>query len=113
MTPREIARRRTLAALGEIKTGDALELLRTVLAGRIAVRELPAEHRDEPGGMVEFSPGDGEIDDEVTDRAYAALLLGTCGDRQSIAAIKGLAEKAEGADKSVLEKALKLLGDSR
>jgi hypothetical protein len=111
--PREINRRRTLRALGEIKGAACINVLRSVLAGNIKPRELPKDETTEPGGMVSFGPNDSEVKKEVSDSAYAALILSKLGDKESLAAIRTLVEKAQGEEKTVLETAIKNLTENK
>jgi hypothetical protein len=107
--PRRVSRRRTIASLGAIKGQSAIRVLRRVLAGEIKVRVLNDEDKDEPGGMVSFGPGDGDVPEKCSDRAHAALVLAELGDRESLPAIRRLAGEAEGDDKKIADKALRML----
>jgi hypothetical protein len=104
--PRLISRRRTLSALGAIEGDAATRVLRSALAGEFKARALSKEDEVEPGGMVSFTGGDREVEDEVSDRAYAALLLAKRGDKESAAGIRRMLETASDHDKAVLQKAL-------
>ncbi len=107
--PRDINRRRTLRALGTGKGDAALALLRAALAGEFKPRPLPGEDEEEPGGMVEFRPGDSELPDEATDAHWAALILARRGDKESLPAIRKLADAAQGATREKLAEAVQAL----
>lgn len=107
--PRQRNRRDTIAALGRLKTPQAIGLLRGCLGAKTRVRPLPEDEQEEPGGMVVFRPGGTTLGEEVSDGAYAAEVLSKLGDRQSLKNIAALAGKAEGQEKKVLEEAVRRL----
>lgn len=107
--PRQINRRRTVHALGEIKTAGAIEALKKILDEDIIVRKLIEEDAEEPGGMVEYRGFDREVKEACSDRAYAALKLAELGRKECVEKIREFAGNATGEDKKIYEKALKLL----
>jgi hypothetical protein len=106
--PRSLNRRKAMVVLAEIKTPEATQLLRSVLAGEVKVRSLREEEQEEPGGEVVFTSGDAEFE-KGSDRALAGLLLAKLGDRTSLPNIQALARSAKGDDKDVLDQATGLL----
>ena len=111
--PRQIARRRTLIALGKMGTQTALGLLRRVLAGAVAGRATMDDYEEVLPGKTTYGPGDLKFDKSASDQACAASLLAECGDAPSAARIRTLAAGAEDADKELYEKALQLLGAAK
>ena len=108
--PRQINRRRTMRALAGIKNKAALTELKKVMAGTFKVQPMKPHEQAEPGGMVEFTPGDSDVGETCTDQAYAALILAQKGDHGSLAAIRNLLKSAKEADsKKAIEKAIALL----
>ena len=108
-SPREINRRRTIAALGRIKAPEGVRVLRELLAGKVQPASLPAEERAEAGGMVAYTPEDSAVDEACSDGAYAALVLAQLKDKRSLPRIRKLAAAASGQDKAVLQRAVDLL----
>ncbi len=107
--PRKMSRKRTISALGKIGGDKAIEVLRKMLNNEIATRELKKEEEDEPGGQVEYKPGDGEVDDECSEQAYSAFILAKLKDKESLELIKKLAKTTKGREKELYDKAIKLL----
>jgi hypothetical protein len=107
--PRSINRRRTIVALGRIRTPAATRALREVLEGKIEVRQLPKAEEQEPGGMVQFGPADGKVPDGCSDRAHAALLLAQLERREALPTIRRLAARAKGEERKAYSQAIELL----
>ena len=99
-------RKRTLAALEDLRGEVPVALLREALAGRIEPAPAAAADPDEPEGMVVFRPGgDDGPPEEASLRAAAAWYLAKIGDRASFQAIRELAAMARGVDEKVLAEA--------
>jgi hypothetical protein len=106
--PRELNRRMTMRALGALSAEIGTPQLRTVLAGSVRIRSFEPGEEQEPGGMVGFRPGDDEVL-TGSERAVAALLLAKFHDRESLPEIRRLADKANGDDKAILQRAIEIL----
>ncbi len=103
--PRKVNRWITLCELGEMGGEEAVRLLRAALAGTIEPRRLPRGEEAEPLGAT-FSRGR-SVSEECSERAIAACMLLRLGDRESLAAVRALAQQAKGEDKEALDKALR------
>ena len=97
--PSALNRRRTVSVLKAIGGPSAISLLRAKLAGVIEPRERNPEEDTTLGGWVIFRAEDIEVDDDCSDRAFAALALARLRDKASIRAIKSLAIAASDADR--------------
>ena len=107
--PRQYNRRLTMTALGSMKTPPAMQLLRDCLAGKFTPAALPEEDLVEPGGVVTIRSAQPEVDQRCSDAVYAAVVLSQAGDRESLNAIRRLADKAIASDKKTYDEAIKRL----
>ncbi|MFZ2653561.1 MAG: hypothetical protein WAX69_01475 [Victivallales bacterium] len=108
--PRPLNRKRTMSALESIKGEQVIQILRDCLAGKIPQREFSkGESDDLEYGLKCSKREDDEVGDNCSNNAYAALILARLGDKESLPAIKVLADKAKGEDKKVLDKAIQIL----
>lgn len=107
--PSALNRRRTISVLKTIGGPSAISLLRKRLSGVIEPRDRNPEEDTTLGGWVVFGSEDIEVDDDCSDRAFAALALAQLRDRASIPVIAALAINAREADRKVLDEALRVL----
>ncbi len=103
--PREINRRKTIIALGELGGPKAVELLVSVLRKQIEPRKLADGLEAEPGGMVAFIPEPEGLPGECGDIVHAAIWLAKLKDPQTKAEIEKLGATLKDAEKAALEKA--------
>lgn len=104
--PRNINRRKTIIALGELGGPKAVELLTSVMRKQIEPRKLADGLEAEPGGMVAFIPEPGGLPDECADFVHAAIWLAKLKDPQTKAEIEMLGATLKDAEKAALEKVL-------
>jgi hypothetical protein len=103
-----VNRRLSIEALKEIGGDNSVSLLRKILKNEIKPRVLPEDEEVKPAELTILTGK--EIDENgCTEQAYAALILAELRDKESFSFIKGLKACAKGADKIVLEKAVKLI----
>lgn len=106
--PRQLNRRRTMAALKAVGSPGAQELLRRVFKLEFKVRKLDKADETEPPGMVMFSPGDGDLE-RGSDAAQAAKWLAELGDQSIREELDKRRSTATGDDKALFEAAWKKL----
>ena len=107
--PRQRIRQHIMWTLSHLQGGG--EPLRQILEGESMPAAVKPHEATEPSGSV-FTRGrapDEPLD--VSDKAYAAWLLGSMGMVEARETIQKLAREAEGADKKALERALEALGN--
>ncbi len=103
----ESNRHAAIARLREVSGDVARDALRALLAGKIPVRERPAEVATAGGGRRYVRLSGVTID--TSDRAHAAFALANMGDRDSLPAIRLLAEAAPPTDAKAYADAIALL----
>lgn len=112
--PRQINRRRTLLALKKLNCTMGSKILNKVLAGDFKPLSLKPEEELEPGGSIVFWPGDGDVPDECSDQAYAALILAEQGNRKILSKVQALLMSEKNPkSKEIMEKALSLLENQK
>ncbi len=105
------ARKQTMAALSDMNSAWAVEILRSVLSRPIAPGTAFA--RAGAGREIDLGAGNALWSGEYSDAAWAAFCLAKLGDRQSMSTIEKLVGESEGKDKDLLAEALQLLRDKR
>lgn len=107
--PREDNRFMTVVILG--RDGQT-ELLDNFFAKPPAVRELPEEHRIEPGGMTTYLPIGSDIPVGASPKAAAAILLAKHGSEGIRNQLEKLKDQSENPDAEAYQKAIDLLKEA-
>ena len=104
--PRDINRRKTIIALGELGGPTAVKLLTAVLRKQIEPRKLAEGTEAEPGGMIAFIPEPEGLPAECADSVHAAIWLAKLKDADTRREIETLAMTLKDEEKASLSKAL-------
>jgi hypothetical protein len=104
--PRDVNRRKTIIALGEIHTESAKKLLRAVLRGELSPRPLPEGSEVEAGGMVTYTPEPKGLPQNCSDAAHAAIWLARLEDDETKPDVQKLLGALQGEERAALRQAL-------
>jgi hypothetical protein len=104
--PRDVNRRKTIIALGGIRTESAKKLLRAVLRGELSPRPLPEGSEVEAGGMVTYMPEPKGLPEHCSDATHAAIWLARLEDGDAKPDMQKLLGTLQGEERAALQQAL-------
>jgi hypothetical protein len=104
-----VSRKRAMAALSEINSVWAAELLRGALSRPVDPNWSRPKTKLSYGYKIDLATGEQVYEGECSDAVWAAFCLAKMGDVASLPAIQKLADESQGPDKDLLGKALELL----